>query len=359
MNKITIVFICLTAFCIVAIAAVYDESNFSAGGRMCQPAPDDHQVGKDNDPGHGVHHQGEDCGLCHRVGGRAEAYLWTMSGTIYSDRSGRSILKGAEIILEDREGNVISLTSNGAGNFWTTTPIASDPYTVSNYHGHEPFVPMYVEDEFGNLVEPADPDNPKTWHYKTWVRKGNSVRNMMTIGGVGGNPTYNRMTCNMHHGGVAHRSGALWVNKKSTLTHYPSSNLSYRKHIYPILRSKCAPCHIPGKTKTSVNTKTDLPEFGDVSTCIDYSGGLDLMTYEGSTVVVPKLNEQGIPAGTETIAKIGVTDVVDIVDPAESLLLRKTAGDGELQHGGGIFWNKRDADYRAIKQWIGEGAQKN
>ncbi len=358
MKKTVITCICLAAFCAVAIAAIYDESNFSAGGRMFQPAPTGHEVGKDNGSGRGIHHPSEDCGRCHRVGGRAEHYLWTMSGTLYNDRSGRSVLTGGEILMEDRDGNVISLTSNRSGNFWTTVPIASDPYTVSNYHGHEPFVPMYVEDDEGNLIEPADPENPKTWHYKTWLRKGNMVRTMMTIGGVGGSPVYNRMTCNMHHGGVAHRSGALWVGKKPTLPGYPDSELSYRKHIYPILRSNCAPCHIPGKTRTSVNTKTDLPEFGATATCIDYSGGLDLMIYEGSSVEVPKLDPDGMPSGTEIISKIGVTDVVDSNDPANSLLLRKTIFNGE-EHGGGSFWKKRSPDYLALKQWIREGALEN
>jgi hypothetical protein len=149
-----------------------------------------------------------------------------------------------------------------------------------------------------------------------------------------------RMSCNMHHGGVAHRSGALWVGKESTLPFYPATGLSYRKHIYPILRSQCSPCHVPGKTTTPVNTKTDLDT---PSTVVDYSGGLDLMTYEGSTV--------------DTIVKRGVGSVVDTANPKQSLLLHKTVP-GEL-HAGGAFWNERSRDYTAIRQWIAEGAQKN
>ena len=357
MKRIAIISIFLSAISVAALAVVYNESNFSAGGRMFQPAPYYTKIGNDNDPGEGMHHQGEDCGRCHRVGGRAESYLWTMSGTLYKDRSGRSILKGGKIIMEDREGNVISMNSNSAGNFWTTTPIDSDPYTVSNYHGHEPFIPMYEEDEEGNLLQPAPADNPKTWHYKTWVKKGNYVRPMLTIGGVGGNETFNRMTCNMHHGNFGHR-GALWVGKGATLTSYPLSGLSYRKHIYPILRSSCAPCHIPGKTKTSVNTKTDLPEYGEDSTSVDYSEGLDLMTYngEGSDVPVPNLTNEGKYDGTYTIiSKDGVLDVVDPEDPGSSLLLVKTLFGADL-HAGGAFWEKNSPDYIAIRKWIEEGA---
>jgi hypothetical protein len=169
--------------------------------------------------------------------------------------------------MEDREGNIISMTSNEVGNFWTKAQFASDPYTIGSYHGGPPFEPLYKEDAEGNLIQPADPNDSRTWKYKTWVRKGEMVRPMVMIPAVGGGAAAPYMSCNMHHGGVAHRSGALWVGKDPVLPSYPKSGLSYRKHIYPILRSNCSPCHVPGKTMTPVNTKTDL--FGNPSTSID------------------------------------------------------------------------------------------
>ena len=360
MKKLTIISLGLISCTVLAFAAVYDENNLSTGGRMYQPAPVDHLAGRDNGSGNGLHHPGEDCGACHRVGGRAESHLWTMAGTLYADRSARSPLVQGEIIMEDRDGNIISMTSNEAGNFWTTSPVASDPYTVSSYHGQEPYSPLYTEDEEGNLVQPADPDNSSTWRYKTWVRNGNSFRPMLMVAGVGGSAERNRMSCNMHHGGVAHRSGGLWVGKDSTLSSYPASGLSYRKHVYPILRSKCSPCHIPGKTKSAVNTKTDLPQYGADSTSIDYSGGLDLMTYEGSTIQVQKFDENGkpIPGVFDTYPKIGVLGVVNANAPDQSNLLLKTVAGGVL-HAGGVFWDENSSDYIALRQWIAEGALKN
>ncbi|HEX9883211.1 MAG TPA: hypothetical protein VGA79_04520 [Desulfobaccales bacterium] len=332
MKKLSIFSLAACCAAVLALAVVYNETNFNAQGRMYQPAPEGHLIGKDNGPGVGLHHPGEVCSRCHSMGGRAEAYPWTMAGTLYADRSGRTVLKGGEIILQDRDGNVISMTSNEAGNFWTTAPIASNPYTVASHGGMTE--PLYVLDENGNLVQPADPANPSTWLYKTWVRKGFSVRPMVTIAPAGGS-TGMPMSCNMHHGNMGSR-GALWVSPAPTLPSYPESGqwgLSYRKHIYPILRSKCSPCHIPGNTMTRLVTKSDLEI---PSTSIDHSCSLDLMAYEGST------------------GKRGVLDVVDPDNPEQSLLLRKTVFGGI--HSGGAFWKDGDPDYLALRQWIAEGA---
>jgi hypothetical protein len=108
---------------------------------------------------------------------------------------------------------------------------------------------------------------------------------------------------------------------------------------------------------TSMNTKTD---HEDPSTAVDYSDGLDLMTYEGSDVYAPvydpKIRYKVLDS--ELISKDGVEDVVDINEPEKSLLLRKTLY-GEGLHGGGPFWSERSPDYIALWQWIAEGALKN
>jgi len=334
MKKLAIVG--LSILSIAALTIVYNQSNFSAAGRMFQPPPEGHVVGKDNGPGLGMHHAGEECGQCHTMGGKAENYLWTTAGTIYSDRAGREVLKGAEIILEDREGNVISLTSNEAGNFWTTTPIASNPYTVV-----EPSTKLYVLDAQGNLVQPADPDDPRTWLYKTWVRKGYSIRPMVTIGPAASTSGMS-MSCNMHHGVTGSSRGALWVSPpgKTPPTSYPSTSLSYRRHINPIVRTNCSPCHIPGNTMTRVVTKTDLDT---PSTSIDYSAGLDLTVYGGSTA--------------SGVTKKGIGDIVDLDNADNSLLLRKPTS--REQHAGGVFWDESAPEYLALRQWILEGAKDN
>ncbi len=76
---------------------------------------------------------------------------------------------------------------------------------------------------------------------------------------------------------------------------------------------------------------------------MDYSGGLDLMFYEGSTV--------------SGITKKGVMGVVDVSNPEQSLLLKKTLRG--VRHAGGGFWSDSAPDYLALRQWITEGARKN
>ncbi|MEK6673202.1 MAG: hypothetical protein AABY42_06965, partial [Nitrospirota bacterium] len=320
----------------------YDASNFSADGRKWQPAPTGHTPGKDNGAGTGTHNTGEDCGICHKPGGKAPNHVFTMSGTLYEDRAARKPLQGGEVLLQDINGKVISMTSNKVGNFWTYTPIGSNPYTVV---GKSTNLPLYSYDANGNLI-PADSTAPQTWQYKSWVKNGGHTLPMVTLAPVGGATILSdgtpdktsRMGCSMHHAALGSRGG-LWVSSKSSLSSYPATGLSFKKHILPIFRSKCAPCHIPGETWTRVVTKSDIDGS---NTKIDYSKALDLTSYTGSTVTV---------SGTAWTKK-GVSDA-----GIRGSILPKT--DGTMVHGGGKFWSAGDPDYEAIKKWIAEGAQNN
>jgi len=145
--------------------------------------------------------------------------------------------------------------------------------------------------------------------------------------------------------------GALWGTGKSTLASYPRSHLSFTKHIQPIFRNKCVQCHIPGATLTRLVTQSDIE--GEPLTQIDYSKSLDLVSYSGSTV----------SSGNTTWTKRGIKDMTAGYqdDPDASPVLAKTRrqADGNVIHGGGVFWSTEDPDYRAIRQWIAEGAQDN
>lgn len=333
---------------VAAPATDYNASNFYAAGRIFQPAPSGHRPGKDNGPGSGLHNAGEDCGLCHREGGKAQRIIFTASGTLYDDRAARSPSKKGEVILQDIAGNVISMTPNKVGNFWTFAPIASNPRALAN-HGTSDVL-------YGSDGKPADPTDARTWQYKAWVKNGNQFIPMVTIAPIGNaSDAKSRMSCSMHHGAMGTRGG-LWVSRNATLTSYPERGLTFREHIRPILAQKCVPCHIPGNTMTRPVTASDDPsdkvphtpeEARIMPTTVDYSSGLDLTSYDGY--------EMGAPP------KRGAFDVADGYSrrPEASPLLVKTVlylESKDSKHPGGKFWTSKDADYQAIRRWIAEGA---
>lgn len=344
------VLISVAGLSLSAMASGYDPS-FSADGRKWQQVPTGHVPGRDNGAGTGTHNAGEDCGICHTPGGKAEKYLFSMSGTVYADRAARQPAKGAEVIIQDGEGKVISMTANEVGNFWTFTPIASNPKGIASHGGKTERLFSY--DAEGNLI-PANPEDSRTWLYKGWVKNGDIVRPMVSIVPVGGaTGTAPRMSCNMHHAPMG-SSGALWSSREHTLPSYPDSRLSFRKHILPIFGSKCAPCHIPGLRATRLVTESDIAPTG--ATSIDYSGGHDFTSYEGSSMSVT-VNGQ-----VQTLVKRGIRDAVDTASPDLSRVLVKTRlqpPGSAVQHAGGSFWAPGDPDYEAIRKWIEEGAQDN
>ncbi len=339
-------------FVYTSMAGSWDESNFSAAGRLLQPVPAGHTPGKDNGPGTG-HNAGEDCGICHTPGGKAGNFVFTIGGTVYEDRTARRPLKGAEIVLQDASGKVISMTSNKTGNFWTFTPIASNPCTISSHGTTIDY--LYTLNSSGACVPTVANSDSRTWEYKAWVKYGDQVRHMVTIAPIGGSTAASaRMSCSMHHAGMGSRGG-LWGMKKNTLASYPTSSLSFKKHILPIFRNKCAPCHIPGSTVTRNATRSDLDSsVTGTLTVVDFSNGQDFTSYTGSTVY---------SASTGTIAKIGIKDfaVAYQSDPDSSPVLFHTLlqSSGTVTHGGGGFWTPADGDYKAVRQWIIEGALDN
>ena len=336
----------------------YDSTNFNADARKLQPAPTGHTAGKDNGPGEGLHNSGEDCGICHTPNGKAGNYVFTVAGTIYEDRAARRPLKGAEVILQDYAGNVFSMTTNEAGNFWTYAEMAGNPYALSSHSGITDY--LYTVNADGS-VTPANTADSRTWEYKAWVKNTDgAIRQMVTLAPVGGSSASSaRMSCNMHHSPFG-STGAAWASRKNSLASYPTSSLSLRKHILPIFVSKCAPCHIPGSRMTrlvtisdlyTIDTFTYLPLTNTAVTSIDYSNNQDFTSYAGSIYT----------SGSTTVTKQGIKDFVNTSNPDESFVLTKTTVQNPETtiHAGGSFWTNNDADYKAIRQWISEGALNN
>lgn len=316
---IAVSFLAAAAF---AAGTVWDSSNFTMEGRKWQPAPSGHVAGKDNSGGDADHHPTDDCGICHAPAASetdlykpvGRARVFTLTGTVFDGRAARRAIPGAELIIEDYGGNVISATANDLGNFYTEAAMVGDPAA-------------------------ADPALTDSWRYKAWLKAEGGERPMMTMPTVGG-MTVPRMSCSMHHVNSGTTGGA-WASPRPTLRSYPETKLGYRKHVFPILRSKCAPCHIPGPTEAA--------RAGEI---FDYGAGLDLLTYGGSRVDV-----HDSTGGVRTWDKRGVRAIVNTSVPEASLLFAKTLEGGV--HGGGAFWTRSSADYQALRQWIAEGAQDN
>jgi hypothetical protein len=357
MNRFLIFLVfCLFFMNMVFISALnrssYSSDNFSAKGRMFQPIPTGYGIpGKDSGTGKGMHNPGMDCGLCHRpddpannIKGKASNYVFTVSGTIYEDRAARRPLKGAEVILQDIEGNVLSMLTNEAGNFWSTAKIASNPYSVANHGGITE--KLYSLNQDGTLATAAPDTDARTWQYKAWLRYENHVRTMVTIAPVGSATDGTaRMSCSRHHSPFGSR-GAIWALQKSTLSSYPAINLSFNKHILPIFVNKCVPCHIPGSALTRYVTKSDVDPN---PTSIDFSYSQDFTSYDGSSF--------------GSTFKKGIKDLTLLFasNPDSSPVLSHTLiqSNGSAIHAGGGFWNANDPDYLAIRQWIAEGAKNN
>jgi len=103
-------------------------------------------------------------------------------------------------------------------------------------------------------------------------------------------------------------------------------------------------------TTSSTNTSNVLLTNTEV-TSIDYSSNKDFTSYAGSIYT----------SGTTTVIKQGIKDFVNTSNPDDSPVLTKTKvqNPGMTIHAGGSFWTTDDADYKAVRQWIAEGANNN
>jgi len=75
-------------------------------------------AGLDGSPGM---NPGQNCLLCHVEGGSASFHAFSVSGTVYAspDANEDAGVQGVEILVTDAKGTKLTLTSNGAGNFYT------------------------------------------------------------------------------------------------------------------------------------------------------------------------------------------------------------------------------------------------
>ena len=63
---------------------------------------------------------GSDCLVCHTAGGDREAGVFTLGGTVFTDLDGSALAEGVVVRVTDANGKVVEMTSNGAGNFFSS-----------------------------------------------------------------------------------------------------------------------------------------------------------------------------------------------------------------------------------------------
>ncbi|MFZ5862082.1 MAG: hypothetical protein ACOYXR_04450 [Nitrospirota bacterium] len=287
----------------MAVAAVPDRpngvgfDNYKAKGNNTQGSNE-------------FHYQGKDCLRCHTANAKAAVVPFTMAGTVYKDLLGSEPLAGAEVVLLDGAGHVISMTTNAAGNFMTQTPIAEDPNSTAT---------------------------PKARTYKTWILGvDGTVLPMVTM---------TSGSCNQHHTPFVWR-GAMWAGSWSAAPKAPlpsdtNSKVSFNRDVLPIFGAKCLPCHAP--TNAERLLADDLKAAG---TKYDYTAEFDLVEYDSVIDKATGLPRHGISG----------RPLINLDHPEDSLLLAKMLGP-ETSHGGGkIATSRNDRDYQTLLRWIQEGA---
>lgn len=86
---------------------------------------------------------GENCLSCHNPNGQAFGKPWTVGGTIY-DSSGDAGVEGAQVVIKDATGTVITLTTNGVGNFYTAETLKAPFQEISVGYGDAGFIQMPI-----------------------------------------------------------------------------------------------------------------------------------------------------------------------------------------------------------------------
>jgi len=79
-------------------------------------------LGENGDEGNATHNAGRNCN-------NSGCHSFAYAGTIYTTSAGTTAVSGAVIVIHDTGGD-ITLTSNSAGNFYTTTGTPSSGYLV-------------------------------------------------------------------------------------------------------------------------------------------------------------------------------------------------------------------------------------
>ena len=89
---------------------------------------------------------GQNCLRCHSEGSGFGASPWSAGGTVFPSEDAESTegVSDVRVILEDDDGNVVELTTNAAGNFYTNEPLGDLFWASIEHNGERIDMPVPV-----------------------------------------------------------------------------------------------------------------------------------------------------------------------------------------------------------------------
>ena len=113
----------------------------------CSGGPDDASEGKaafDFEIGAAML-PGENCLRCHSEGSAyPSAPIWSAAGTVFERADSEVGVRGATVRLVDSAGKELELTTNAAGNFYTSEPLVFPLRASLSFEGFEASMPVEV-----------------------------------------------------------------------------------------------------------------------------------------------------------------------------------------------------------------------
>ena len=120
-------------FCILTLCLIVSCGGGGGGGSSSQndtgSNSDDEQVDSGDDNGNqqgatGSHNAGQNCVECHQTGGAGEAAgIFSVAGTIFQSGSTGQPNATVRLYVENTNTQIISLTTDASGNFYTTQEV--------------------------------------------------------------------------------------------------------------------------------------------------------------------------------------------------------------------------------------------
>lgn len=109
----------------------------------CSSSSEDEETGESTGP---LMRPGQNCLRCHQENETVDGDPppWTAGGTVYAsdDAADDEGVEGVKVTLTDIEGTVVELTTNSAGNFFTSTPLVSPWWVSLEYQGQTVDMPV-------------------------------------------------------------------------------------------------------------------------------------------------------------------------------------------------------------------------